>query len=219
MKLIWLLLTGLALGVGSGALAYVVGDPQQFDPVFRAKYIVLRIWVVTHGVSSVIALGLGPWLFLTLPRFLHRALGRLYLLAVVVGALSGFPLALRAEGGWMAQLGFLLVDGLWLVCAWQALEAIRRGRVTLHRRWMVRSYALTFGAVLLRLYLYVLQQLGYDFNGLYPYTPWLSWWTAWVLAETILEGEHKLVTSKMCNFRNAHGPRPSGTLATNFPSP
>ena len=45
----------------------------------------------------------------------------------------------------------------------------------MHRRWMIRSYALTAAAITLRLYLPLLSHLGIPFDMSYPVVAWLCW--------------------------------------------
>ena len=193
MRWFWGVVTLLALTVGTGAFLYVTGDPGHYDPIFRAKYTAHLGTIVLHGVTSVMALVLGPWQFIGSlrrkhPRW-HRVLGYLYLIGVVLGGLTGIPMAMMAEGGPMARVGFMVVAFLWLAVAYQALATALRRNFKAHRAWMLRSYALTFGAVLLRLFLSAFQVLGHDFTDVYPYTPWLSWLTSLAVAEFILGGE------------------------------
>ena len=197
----WLCMTLMGAVVGYSSLVYVLGDPAHYDAVFRPKYTHYHTMVVTHGVTSILALLIGPWQFLSLrpekptPRqgtpagrnLWHRRLGWLYLISLMLGALTGMPMALMAEGGTSSRLGFLTVDLLWLVTAYFSLKTARERKFAAHRRWMIRSYALTFGAVVLRLYLYGLQHLGYEFNSIYPFTPWLSWLTSLAVDEWIVE--------------------------------
>lgn len=187
-RLLWLALVALVVFIGRGSLFYVLSPSHQLDVVFRAKYMLHHGTVVAHGIFSVFALVLGPWLFVARTR-LHRFLGYAYILCLLGGALTGLSMSLRAEGGWLGRAGFVFFDLLWLATAVLALQRARQRKFAEHRRWMVRSYALTFGAALLRLYLYGLQWLGYEFNAIYPYISWLSWTTSLALAELILEGE------------------------------
>jgi len=186
-------MTLTAVTIGLGALRYVTGDPAQFDEMFRAKYTQNLSLVVSHGVASVLALISGPWQFLEVFRGkfrrLHRGLGYFYLTGVCVGGVTGLPMAITAEGGPLSRVGFTIVAVAWLATSLLALECARRGDFPAHRRWMIRSYALTFGAVLLRLDLCFLRLLGYDFNAIYPYMSWLSWSVSLTVAELIIEGE------------------------------
>ncbi|MFV3517468.1 DUF2306 domain-containing protein, partial [Mycobacterium tuberculosis] len=49
------------------------------------------------------------------------------------------------------------------------------GRIASHRRWMVRSFALTLAAVTLRIYLPLSDVLGIGFAASYPVVAWLCW--------------------------------------------
>lgn len=190
----WGLLTYVACTVGMGAMLYVTGDPRHFDPIFREKYTAHLGLVVTHGVFSILALVSGPAQFWGAlrrehPR-LHRGLGYLYLAGVLVGGLTAFPMAAIAEGGFWSRLGFAVTGALWLATAWRALATARRRDFSSHRLWMIRCYALTFGAVLLRVFLYAFQELGWKFDQVYPYTPWLSWSLSLLTAEYIAGGRY-----------------------------
>jgi len=61
------------------------------------------------------------------------------------------------------------------------------GDVAAHRRWMIRTFALTYAGVTLRLWLIVLIPLfGGDFLQAYLLTPFLSWVPNLVVAELLL---------------------------------
>ena len=57
----------------------------------------------------------------------------------------------------------------------QAWRYARERRFAEHRRWMIRSFAMTFAAVTLRLYLPIAPLLGYDFMDGYRITAWAGW--------------------------------------------
>jgi uncharacterized membrane protein len=115
------------------------------------------LYAAFHVLGSGVALLIGGFQFLPRLRVrrieLHRWLGRIYLIAVLIGGIGGIVLATRADGGLAGQFGFFLLAVVWLVSGWQAYSAIRRGDVQAHRIWMIRNFALTFAAVTLRAYL------------------------------------------------------------------
>lgn len=176
------------------SLAYLL-DPHSFDPVFRDKYLAHLPVVLLHGLSGVLALGLGPVLLFQDPLgqgwsplrgATHRQLGGLYLGAVLVGGLSGLRLAGEAFGGTVGQTGFSLLAVLWLGTAWRAFALARHGHFADHRRWVARNYALTCSAVTLRALLSGGQMAGQPFEALYPWTAWLCWIPNLIAAEALL---------------------------------
>jgi uncharacterized membrane protein YozB (DUF420 family) len=89
---------------------------------------------------------------------------------------------------------------LWLWTGWNAYSSIRKGDVKSHREWMTRSFALTFAAVMLRLWLGTLiaTQLPFletryagDFDALfvevYRVVMWLCWVPNLIIAEMIIQ--------------------------------
>jgi uncharacterized membrane protein YozB (DUF420 family) len=89
--------------------------------------------------------------------------------------------------GPLGTAGFGTLAVLWLTCAVLGLRAILDGDVTAHRRWMIRTFALTYAGVTLRLWLIVLiPLLGGDFLAAYLFTPFLSWVPNLVVAEFLL---------------------------------
>ena len=70
-----------------------------------------------------------------------------------------------------------------------------QGRFVEHRAWMIRSFALTFAAVTLRLYLPVSFLLELNFADVYRATSFLSWVPNLLVAELYLR-KAKLVNSR-----------------------
>jgi hypothetical protein len=56
-----------------------------------------------------------------------------------------------SQTGWIASSGFLTLGVAWIVATGLAVRFILRGDAIRHRRWMIRSYALTAAAITLRL--------------------------------------------------------------------
>jgi uncharacterized membrane protein len=143
---------GLAVAVGSAAIApYLRLDinGSRLTVTGELHYALL----VGHIFTAMVALVLGPLQFvpaIRAHRRWHRRIGYAYVLAVVPAGLLGIPVALLSER-LLTQVGLLVPAVGWLVTAWLAVCAIRRGDVEAHRSWMARNYALTFLAVTARL--------------------------------------------------------------------
>lgn len=72
-------------------------------------------------------------------------------------------------------LGFGSLAVAWLGTTALALNAILEGQVEEHRRWMLRSYALTLAGVMLRTYVPISLVLGIPFEPAYRVIAWLCW--------------------------------------------
>jgi uncharacterized membrane protein len=136
---------------------------------------------------------LGPFQLLrksTTRRYvrMHRWVGRVYLVGVLVGGLGGLYMAPLAYGGLSTRVGFSLLAGLWLFTGGMAYARIRAKQIEAHRQWMIRNYALTFAAETLRLWLIGLQALA-DVPQLEAYltVAWLSWVPNLLIAEWIVD--------------------------------
>ncbi len=189
----WWVLSLLALITAAYALiAYSWLAPSQLvDPamaaVFEARYALL----LCHISGAACALLIGPWLWLERLRrrkpAMHRWLGRSYLvLGVAIGGSAGLLLALTAQGGPTARLGFFCLGSAWLLSGAIAFARVSAGDLVDHRRWMLRNYALSLAAVSLRALMGVSGLLGVEFEQAYPVVAWLCWLPNLVAAELYL---------------------------------
>jgi uncharacterized membrane protein len=119
------------------------------------------------------------------PR-LHRVTGRVVLVAIALAGTAGFLLSWFNTAGPIGTAGFGTLAVLWVTFAALGLRAILRGDVTVHRRWMLRTFALTYAAVTLRLWLIVLIPLLGDFGSAYVLVPFLSWVPNLLVVEWLL---------------------------------
>jgi hypothetical protein len=96
----------------------------------------------------------------------------------------------------VTRYGILVPAVGWLVCAGLGFTAIREHRVTAHRAWMIRTYALTFFAMTARIVvplLIVVQMPLQDdrspaavralVDHTIPYGQWLGWVVDLAVAE------------------------------------
>ena len=185
-RLAWPSMAFLALGVSAYALSLLV-LPNLRPPFIRERLTTMPSAVYVHLAASALAMAIGPFQFVASLRAralaLHRWMGRVYVTAVVLGGLSGLALATVSQGGLPAHIGFGLLACLWIVTSGAAFAAIRKGDVAGHRRWMTRSFALTFAAVTLRIYLPLSLLSGVPFELAYPAIAWLCWVPNLVVAE------------------------------------
>ena len=147
-------------------------------------------WLVIHVAGAALALLVSPIQFVrrvrqAAPR-VHRWLGRLYVVGCTVGGVSGIVLALGSSTGPISTVGFGILAVAWLITTTLAWTRAVQRRFTEHRAWMIRSFALTFAAVTLRLYLPVAVGLQIPFEPAYQAISFLCWIPNLALAEIYL---------------------------------
>jgi uncharacterized membrane protein len=197
-RIAWYLMTLLSIGIAINAWSYLFADgqmpaggtPSSSDEHY--SWLLAQHWLrfASHFVFAPIALLLGPFQFLdgirkSRPR-LHRVLGYIYAAAIGISGSGALILATTSWGGLSTSIGFGLLAVLWLWFTFGAVWHARAGRYATHRRFMVRSFALTFAAVTLRLYIGVFMTQGYSFDEVYQTVAWLSWVPNLMIAEWLL---------------------------------
>ncbi|MBN8718871.1 MAG: DUF2306 domain-containing protein [Sediminibacterium magnilacihabitans] len=138
-----------------------------------------NIGFYTHISSGALALLIG-WMQFN-PRLrenrlmLHRNVGKVYIIAACLSALAAVYIALYANGGIIASLGFISLGVIWFYTTLRAYFAIRNLQIIEHQKMMTYSYAACFAAVTLRIYLPLLTMLFNDFIKAYLIVAWLCW--------------------------------------------
>ncbi len=140
---LWISLGLTALFVLITSEVLLVADYPMYH-AYRLQVIADRHLLVPHTLCGVIALLAGPMQFSSRlrQRYLkfHRALGRIYVISVFIGASTGIALAAGRPG----MPGTCVQAGAWIVCTTAAFITARNRQIARHRQWMVRSYAVTF---------------------------------------------------------------------------
>jgi len=138
----------------------------------------------------VLAAGLTQFSGAILRRLpaLHRWVGRVYVFSILlVCGPAGMLMAWYANGGPVAQTSFLMLSGLWWWCTWVAWRAIRAKNFRKHGAWMLRSYALTFSAITLRLMQFGLAMYSdIDPETAYRLVAWPSWLVNLAVVELVI---------------------------------
>jgi len=174
--LTWGLVMLLSVGVGGYALVHVA---TGFAHMPLTNPMLDPYGLQVHIAASAFAMIIGAFQFLKVLRqkapSVHRWMGRIYIAACLVGGAAGGVIALSSTAGPVAGWGFFLLAILWLFTTVMAWKSAMRRDFVVHERWMIRSFALTFAAVTLRLYLPVVSILGLEFLPAYRIIAWAAW--------------------------------------------
>ena len=171
------LLMLLCLATALFSARYLLPTPVMAEGMafhFEARPLVFRL----HVAGGVTALALGVFQLVTWRgprRWWHRAAGRIYVVAVLAGAVGGLWLAATSSTGPAGRLGFALLAVIWFATTVLAWRKAVNGAFGQHRRWMIRSLSLTFAAVTLRIMLPLAPLTGLDFHTAYQAIAFLSW--------------------------------------------
>jgi len=106
---------------------------------------------------------------------LHRNIGKIYLLSVLISGPCGIYIAQFATGGINNVIAFSLSGIIWIVTSFLAYSYVRKGEVLSHQKMMIYSYAVCFSAVTLRFWLPTLIYFTSSFITAYQIVGWLSW--------------------------------------------
>lgn len=186
---LWIML-GLSIPVALTSFRFVFLGLDLAFPDMLGHLNQRRLFFILHISAASIALALGPLQFL--PKFraknlgLHRWLGRIYAVSILVAGGAGLVIALWSEGGIVASTGFGLLAILWVGITGTAVRLAMVRKIADHRRWMIRSFALTFAAVTLRLYLLGFIGAGFSYTEASIYLAWLCWVPNLMAAEWFL---------------------------------
>lgn len=166
---------------------FLLTKPDLVDhPIWRPVFYI-------HIFGGMLAIVLGPLNFIKYIRRknlnLHRVLGKTYVASILfIAAPTGLYMAFYANGGILSSIGFILMSILWFYTTFMAVNTIRKKQVNEHVKWMVRSYAMTFAAVTLRLWVPFLSLVvEMEHLKIIIITAWISWLFNLMAAELILK--------------------------------
>lgn len=158
--------------------------------IFFTDFFAAEEWqhhLYKHPVATYAHFGLGPlalmiggFQFLEKIRLrntnIHRTIGWIYTASCIWAGVAALPLAVNTTAGPLAAVGFLLLSVFWVCATGKALILARQKDFYAHRVWMIRSFALTFAGVTLRLYIGLFHGfMEIDFAPVYTFAAWFSW--------------------------------------------
>ena len=185
-RVAWGVAAVLCVGIAVYAARYLIHPPRT--PAEALLNPLGVPWLVIHVAGAVVALLLGSLQFLPALRRngTHRWIGRTYVLGCLVGGVAGLVLAFGSSAGPIASAGFGALAAIWIAVNLLGWRAVLQRRFADHRRWMIRSWALTLAAVTLRLYLPLVMVLDLPFLPWYRAIAFLCWVPNLAFAELYL---------------------------------
>jgi len=199
-----LLLTSLGIALYF-PLQYTQGSLEALIPrnvglasTYANRPLAVQVAFYAHITFAGLALLVGPFQFSKTIRSrhvrVHHVIGRIYITSVAIGGTAAFVMSFFSSVEFLGFFGFGSLAILWVVVTLRAYRAIRRGDVASHQAWMMRSFALTYAAPTLRLWLFALLipqlLLGVPFaqaySNAYAPVPFLSWLPNLVIVELMI---------------------------------
>jgi hypothetical protein len=178
----------LSAAVALFSYRYLMGGPALAPNVMANVF--AKPWLVVHVAGAASALLVGALQFAGPLRrrwpAVHRWMGRIYAVACLVGGLGGLMLAAGSTAGPVAGWGFGLLALAWMATTAMGWRTALARDLVAHRRWMIRSWALTLAAVTLRLQMLGIAFSPFDGVEAYRVIAWLCWAPNLIVAEAWL---------------------------------
>lgn len=192
----------LTLLLAINTLTYLNFD-SQYGFLKRKQEAIATGWYLPFYYSHVLVSGiilvcgifqLHPMSRRRFPR-VHRWLGYFYVMGILFFAAPGaLIMSFFIDRGNAVLISFLLQTVAWFYCTSMAFDRIRKRDIDAHRDWMWRSYALTFAAVTLRLYVFIsYASVDLSQSAAYATIAWLSWVPNLAMVELFLRLRKKSI--------------------------
>ncbi len=205
--MLWVILVVHAIGVGLYPSVYFIAGRHYGVLQSKTDAVLTNVlWNVEfymHITLGGLALLIGWTQFRLKQRKnhlkLHRQIGKVYVIAALFSSIAGVYIAMYAQGGIIASLGFMCLGIIWFYTTLSAYIKIKNKRIEEHQKMMIYSYAACFSAVTLRIYLYPLAFFFHDFIKAYLIVAWLCWVpniiVAYFLVKRLQNQKDKAVTN------------------------
>lgn len=194
-RLFWILFASSAVLIGLYPAIYFIIDRNfgllSSKPKELLESLIWNIGFYVHILLGGLALLIGWIQFSSKLRNknlnLHKQLGKIYVIAVLLSSIAGFYIAFFATGGIVASIGFICLAVIWFYTTLIAYTSARNGQVDRHQKMMIYSYAACFAAVTLRIWFPLLNLIIGDFITAYIFVAWLCWVPNLIVANQIVK--------------------------------
>jgi uncharacterized membrane protein len=165
----------------------------------KTAFLKIKQWVIhnqvwktsfyIHVMTSCLCLVAGATQFsarfLKNYPYLHRKIGVFYVTIIIVfSGPSGFVMSIYANGGLISQTAFVSLSILWMSFTYLGYYNARKRNFVNHRKFMIRSFALTLSAITLRVWKFAIV-LAFRPQPMdaYMMVAWLGWIPNLIVAE------------------------------------
>jgi uncharacterized membrane protein len=183
-KVFWVVTVMLAILVGYIPISYLInGVAEGYLELKKPEVLRSQTWWIflyVHMIFGGLAILIGWTQFSKRIqnnyKVWHRKIGKVYVIASLICAISGFYIGFFATGGWLPAIGFILVACIYFYTTLMGFLSIKRRQITLHQNLMTYSYACCLSAVSLRLWV----PISYIFTDNYILSYTIIAWMAWI---------------------------------------
>lgn len=129
---------------------------------------------------------------------LHRWNGYVAACSLILSVGGAISIMFHSEAGAVSFFALALLSILWTVCLLIGINHARQKRTQSHKYWMWRTYALTFSAVMLRVYHRLFTLFGANPIDAYMWAQWCALVLNIVCAEVLiyLQGKKALLLTE-----------------------
>jgi hypothetical protein len=192
---LWGLLAISSVGLAIYSYRYFLPLDLRGPPILGNAYSTPFLYI--HIVGAATALLTGPLNFVAGVRApwpnLNRWVGRIYVTGCLLGGVGGLVAAFGSTAGPIVAAGFGLLAVCWIMANVQGWRMARARRFAEHRKWMIRSFAMSLAAVTLRLYMALLPILHFPVLEGYRAISFLCWIPNLIVADFYIRGTSGMV--------------------------
>ena len=147
------------------------------------------LFLIPHAIFASLAFVMGAFQFSNRLRArylkVHRIIGYVYVVSVMLGAPLAIPLAARVDTPSLVAASVAQSAG-WMLCTVIALYCVRTGNIREHRKWMIRGYPFAMVFTVARVIVPIPPILRSGMTGI-EIVVWSSIFVAAFLPSVILE--------------------------------
>lgn len=190
---LWAIIIFLTWLFMHGADHFLTLTPEALGKYFKLKWVLIAH--ITGGGGALVLGFLQFW-----PKLrnfswkLHRIIGFLYLLAILLSSICAVILAFTTAYAvnWAYAFSLQVWVSVWISATAIAYYAIIKRNIQLHKEWMVRSYIVTLAFIISGLAIKIpyVQSLG-SFEAISPSLFWMGWSVPLYVYQIVLSSKKK----------------------------